>query len=131
MEAGSSGISHSGAQLGSSHNQQASEPVENESQKKEYEPQLDKGLVMEIAGSIGELVGDNGGNRIPGRKQRKADRRSIADHHGDSHGFAEGASKGQGNRAQNTRAGNGDEHFPGRVPTGGTEREGRMTLLAR
>jgi len=98
--------------LGSSHNQQASEPVENERQKKEYESQLNKGLIMQIAGSFGELVGDNGGDRITGREERGANHRRVADDHGDGHGFAEGAREGQENGAHDAGTGKGYDDLP-------------------
>jgi hypothetical protein len=39
-------MTHSAAALGSGHDQQASEPVENERQDKEYEPQLNERLIV-------------------------------------------------------------------------------------
>src|SRR6266508_4081433 len=95
-----------------SHNQQASEPVENERQKKKCQSQFNEGLIMQIAASFGELVGDDGSDGIAGRKKRSADGGRIADDHGDGHGFAEGAREGQEDRAKDPRAGEGNDHLP-------------------
>src|SRR5229473_1471816 len=129
--AGSSCVPHSSAPLGSGDDQQASEPVENEGKKKEHKSQLDQGLIMQVAGSFGELVGDNGGNGIPGSKQGSADGRSIADHHSDSHGFTQCPREGEEDRPQDATPGKGDDHLPGRFPACGAKREGGFSLIAR
>src|SRR5438132_14308165 len=86
---------------------------------------------MKLAGGFSGFIGDDGGNGISGRKERSADRRSVANHHGDGHGFAEGSGKGQENGTKNSGAGKGNDYFPRGFPARGPEREGGFALVAR
>ena len=99
--------------------------------KKEHEAEFDERLEIEIAGGFGELVGDDGGDGIAGRKERGADGRRVADDHGDGHGLAESASQREKNRTHDAGARERDDDFPGGFPASGTESESGFALIAR
>src|SRR5579872_3655217 len=111
----------SSATLRSGDDQDASQAVENKSQKKEHEAQFNERLEIEIAGGFGEFIGDNSGDGISGIEERSADRRSVADDHGNGHSFAKSASESEEDGAHDTGAGEGDDNPPGGFPTRGAE----------
>src|ERR1017187_8635360 len=80
---------HPRSPAGDAPHQQPGQCVDDEGHDKQRQPDLDQRAQVQIAGGLGEFVGDDTGHGVARREQRLRDLGTVADHHGNGHGFAQ------------------------------------------
>ena len=102
--------------LGRAENQNPRQAVDDDRQAEQHQAEFDQRARVQLAGGLGELIGDHRGDRIARRKQRSVNLGIVADHHGHRHGFPQGARQGQENRAHDAVPRKGNDDVPGGFP---------------
>src|SRR5260370_36530204 len=96
--------------------QQERDDVDRKRDQDEDETDLNQRALVYVPGRLDELVGDDRGQRVAGRKDRRRDLWPIADDHGNGDALSEGASEREDRGAEEAGAGRRQDHVPDRLP---------------
>src|SRR5229473_5021533 len=111
--------------------QQERDDVDRQRDQDEDETDLNQRALVYVPGRLDELVGDDRGQRVAGRKDRMRDLGPVADHHRNGDGLSEGASEREDGGAEEAGAGRRQDHVPDRLPPRRAERDGRLSQASR
>src|ERR1019366_7122066 len=95
---------HPRSPAGDAPHQQPGQGVYDERHDKQRQPDLHQRAQIQIAGGLGEFVGNDAGHGVARREQRLGDLGTIADHHGNGHGLAQRAPQSEYDPAHNANA---------------------------
>src|SRR5208283_4256365 len=116
---------------GDAPDQQPRQRVDDESHNEKSQPDLHQGAEIQIAGGLGELVGNDAGHGVAGCEQRLRHLGTVSDDHGHRHGLAQRAPQAEDNAAHDADARIAENAHADHFPARGAQRQHRLTLVLR
>ncbi len=107
---------------------EAGDCIDDDSNEKERETDLDESAEVEIAGCLREFVGDDACQRMPRCEEAPADLGVIADDHGDCHGLAQSAAQTEHDGSNDADARVAENTNADHLPLGGSEGKDGLAL---